>query len=84
MRVIQEAKLDDAEWIRVRQEQLMLITDTCKVSYRIERGRPGNIHVAQFWENGHWHLLELNRVAPTHKIQDIMQIHIYYKLQSQD
>ncbi|XP_070057063.1 uncharacterized protein LOC142167234 [Nicotiana tabacum] len=25
LRVIQEAKLDDAEWIRVRQEQLMLI-----------------------------------------------------------
>ncbi|XP_009604705.1 uncharacterized protein [Nicotiana tomentosiformis] len=27
LRVIQEAKLDDAEWIRVRQEQLMLIDE---------------------------------------------------------
>ncbi|XP_075084910.1 uncharacterized protein LOC142168145 [Nicotiana tabacum] len=27
LRVIQEAKLDDAEWIRVRQEQLMLIEE---------------------------------------------------------
>ncbi|XP_075083507.1 uncharacterized protein LOC142167247 [Nicotiana tabacum] len=27
LRVIQEAKLDDAEWIRVRQKQLMLIDE---------------------------------------------------------
>ncbi|XP_070002778.1 uncharacterized protein LOC142165906 [Nicotiana tabacum] len=27
LRVIQEAKLDNAEWIRVRQEQLMLINE---------------------------------------------------------
>nr|XP_033513586.1 uncharacterized protein LOC117278249 [Nicotiana tomentosiformis] len=27
LRVIQKAKLDDAEWIRVRQEQLMLIDE---------------------------------------------------------
>nr|XP_009623686.1 uncharacterized protein LOC104114853 [Nicotiana tomentosiformis] len=27
LRIIQEAKLDDAEWIRVRQEQLMLIDE---------------------------------------------------------
>nr|XP_033512601.1 uncharacterized protein LOC117277282 [Nicotiana tomentosiformis] len=27
LRVIQEAKLDDAEWIRVKQEQLMLIDE---------------------------------------------------------
>ncbi|XP_075084829.1 uncharacterized protein LOC142168068 [Nicotiana tabacum] len=27
LRVIQEAKLDNAEWIRVRQEQLMLIDE---------------------------------------------------------
>ncbi|XP_070032326.1 uncharacterized protein [Nicotiana tomentosiformis] len=27
LRVIQEAKLDDAEWIRVRQEKLMLIEE---------------------------------------------------------
>ncbi|XP_019224433.1 PREDICTED: uncharacterized protein LOC109206110 [Nicotiana attenuata] len=27
LRVIQEAKLDDAEWIRVREEQLMLINE---------------------------------------------------------
>ncbi|XP_033514947.1 uncharacterized protein [Nicotiana tomentosiformis] len=27
LRVIQEAKLDDAEWIRVRQEKLMLIDE---------------------------------------------------------
>ncbi|XP_075082080.1 uncharacterized protein LOC142166772 [Nicotiana tabacum] len=27
LRVIQEAKLDDAEWIRVRQEQLMCIDE---------------------------------------------------------
>ncbi|XP_075084916.1 uncharacterized protein LOC142168151 [Nicotiana tabacum] len=27
LRVIQEAKLDDAEWIRIRQEQLKLINE---------------------------------------------------------
>ncbi|XP_070045048.1 uncharacterized protein [Nicotiana tomentosiformis] len=27
LRVIQEAKLDDAEWIRIRQEQLMIIDE---------------------------------------------------------
>lgn len=45
---------------------------------RTEGGRPGNMQVSYFWNEGHWDLQKLNGIAPVHKISEIMQTSIFH------
>ncbi|XP_009617848.1 uncharacterized protein [Nicotiana tomentosiformis] len=47
-------------------------------AHRNEGGRPGNVSVSYFWNNGQWNLQRLNESAPAHMIPLIIQTPIFF------
>ncbi|XP_070039476.1 uncharacterized protein [Nicotiana tomentosiformis] len=47
-------------------------------AHRNEGGRPGNVSVSYFWNNGQWNLQRLNESAPAHMIALIIQTPIFF------